>query len=239
MGPPFTLTLRSDKMKMLQSPPTLVFLAVALYHFATTATAAEATATLQERLSQSRFKLVYETYDNDNWDLAVVNADGTEQINITNTADVHELYPQASPDGTKICFLVDSGNGRSTTRSVWVMDIDGKNRKKIADHARQPFWAPDSKTICFLPQEFNKFNIADYFTKGLTFYDIATGETRQHPNSDKLHHLYNPNFAANGKWIAATVHAGMGYGHTNVLIEADGDRIINLGERAPQRTFER
>ena len=36
-----------------------------------------------------------------------------------------------------------------------------------------------------------------------------------------------------GKWFVATVHAGMGYGHTNLLIEADGDRIINLGERAP------
>ena len=113
------------------------------------------------------------------------------------------------------------------------MDIDGQNRRKVADHARQPFWSPDSKSVCYLPQEFKKFNIADYFTKGLNFYDLESGRTRPHPNSDKLRHLYNPHFAANGRWIAATVHAGMGYGHTNILVEADGDRIINLGERAP------
>jgi hypothetical protein len=194
--------------------------------------AEDGSPTLGERLAESPWKLIFETYNNDNWDLAVANADGSGRRNITNSSDCHELYPQVSPDGTKVCFLVDSGSGRQTLRSVWVMDIDGQNRRKIADHARQPFWAPDSKTIAYLPQEFNKFNIADYFTKGLNFYDIETGDTRPHPNSEKLHHLYNPNFASNGKWIAATVHAGMGYGHSNLLIEADGDRIINLGDQA-------
>ena len=188
---------------------------------------------LKDRLSKSPFKMVYETYNRDNWDLAVIDADGANRTNITNTPEIHELYPQASPDGTKVCFLVDAGSGRNTVRSVWVMDIDGKNRRKVADNARQPFWSPDSVTVCYLPQEFQKFSVVDFFTKGLNFYDVQTGETRQHPNSEKLHHLYNPNFAANGKWIAATVHAGMGYGHTNLLVEADGDRICNLGERAP------
>lgn len=188
--------------------------------------------TLKQRLSNTPYQLIYETYNKDNWDLAVVRADGSGQVNLTNSPGVHELYPQASPDGTRICFLVESGSGRSTMRSVWVMDIDGKNRMQIAENARQPFWSPDSKTVCYLPQEFSKFNVADYFTKGLNFYELDTGNTRQHANSRRLHHLYNPHFAANGKWIAATVHAGMGYGHTNILVEANGDRIINLGERA-------
>ena len=78
-------------------------------------------------------------------------------------------------------------------------------------------------------QEFKKFNIVDYFTKGLTYYDVATGQQRPHPNNDALHHLYNPCFSANGKWIAATVHAGMGYDHASLLIEADGTRIVVPG----------
>jgi hypothetical protein len=32
----------------------------------------------------------------------------------------------------------------------------------------------------------------------------------------------------NGKWIVATVHAGMGVGHAILLIEAEGNKIINL-----------
>jgi Tol biopolymer transport system component len=139
------------------------------------------------------------------------------------------MYPQVSPDGKKIAFVSDTGTGRRTVRSVWVMDIGGSNRKKVADYARQPCWSPDSKTIAYLPQEFRKFNIVDYFTKGLSFYDVATSEQRPHANNGTLHHLYNPCFSANGQWIAATVHAGMGFGHANLLIEVDGPRIIDLG----------
>src|SRR5262249_8971207 len=78
------------------------------------------------------------------------------------------------------------------------------------------------------PQEYSKFSVTDYCTKGMSFYHLDSGQIEPHPNSAKLHHLYNPSFAPNGKWIAATVHAGMGVGHAILLIEARGDQIINL-----------
>ena len=60
------------------------------------------------------------------------------------------------------------------------------------------------------------------------FYDLTTGKITPHPNSAKLHRLYNPYFAPNCKWIVSTVHAGMGFSHAILLIEAHGDKIINL-----------
>lgn len=174
------------------------------------------------------FKLAYECYTNGNWEIFVVHADGSNPKNLTNTPKDHEHYPQASPDGTKICFSIDTGEGRDAVRSLWVMDTDGRNRRKLLDNAREPFWAPDSKVIGFLPQEYPKFNVIDYYTKGMSFYHLDTGKVEEHPNSAKLHHLYNPSFARNGKWIAATVHAGMGYDHAILLIEAKGDQILNL-----------
>jgi hypothetical protein len=62
----------------------------------------------------------------------------------------------------------------------------------------------------------------------MSFYDLASGTIRQHINSTNLHHLYNPGWSADGKWIVATVHAGMGVDHAILLIEANGPRIINL-----------
>jgi Tol biopolymer transport system component len=183
---------------------------------------------VREQLKATPYKIAYESYVDNNWEIFVMDADGSNQINLTQTAKVHEHYPQASPDGTKICFSIDEGEGRDTVRSLWVMDSDGKNRKKLADHAREPFWAPDSKVIGFLPQEYPKFNVIDYSTKGMSFYHLDTGKIEEHPNTAKLHHLYNPSFAPNGKWIAATVHAGMGYSHAILLIERNGDKIINL-----------
>jgi WD40-like Beta Propeller Repeat len=183
---------------------------------------------LRQRLRQTPFKIAYETYLNNNWEIFVMDADGSHPVNLTQTLTLHEHFPQISPDGAKICFVCDEGEGRDTVRSLWVMDTDGRNRRKLAEYAREPFWSPDSKTIGFLPQEYPKFNVVDYYTKGMSFYDLATGRITPHPNSANLRHLYNPSFAPNGKWIAATVHAGMGLSHAIVLIEAKGNRIINL-----------
>lgn len=183
---------------------------------------------LREHLKALPFKIACESYVNDNWEIFAMNADGSNPVNLTQTPGEHELYPQVSPDGTKIAFVADRGEGREAVRSLWVMDIDGKNRKKLADYARQPFWSTDSRRIGFLPQEYPKFNVIDFFTKGMEFYNLATGAITPHPNSTNLHHLYNPNFSPNGKWIVSTVHAGMGVDHGILLLAAHGDTILNL-----------
>ena len=193
--------------------------------------------TVREELAGSRFKLVHESYANNNWELFVTAADGKSSVNLTNTRGVNELYPQASPDGSKICFLVDSGTGRETIRSLWVMNFDGTGRKKVTDRARQQCWAPDGETIAFLPQEYPKFNVTDYYTKGISFHHLPSGRTREHVNTKPLHHLYNISYAPNGKWIVATVHAGMGHRHTNLLIEANGSKVIDLGIGGCRPTF--
>lgn len=182
---------------------------------------------LSRRLKTVPYKIAWECHVDGNWEIYVMNADGSHKVNLTRTPGKHEHYPQISPNGDKIAYSVDEGEGRDTVRSLWVMDIDGKHPRKIADHAREPFWSPDGKTIGYLPQEYPRFDVIDYYTHGMVFYDLKTRKTTPHPNSSKLHHLYNPNFSHNGKWIVATVHAGMGFDHAILLIEAHGNRIIN------------
>src|SRR6266566_4684558 len=88
---------------------------------------------LHQTLKSMSAKIAWECYENGNWEIFVMNADGSKQVNLTNTPDQNEHYPQVSPDGTKISFTADAGEGRDTVRSLWVMDINGKHRKKIAD----------------------------------------------------------------------------------------------------------
>ena len=208
--------------------PRTPFQVVLLQVFCLLGAPAHGQAPLRDTLKALPFKIAYESYADGNSDILVMNADGSNPVKLTQTPTEQEHYPQISPDGTKICFVSDVGEGRDTVRSVYVMDIDGNNRKKVADHAREPFWSPDGKVIGFLPQEFPKFDVIDFSTKGMSFYDLATGNITPHVNSAKLHHLYNPGWSSNGKWIVATVHAGMGYGHAILLIEAHGNKIIDL-----------
>jgi len=182
----------------------------------------------RERLKMSGFKIAYECYVDSNWEIFEVGANGSAPVNLTQTPGENEHYPQISPDGTTICFSADKGEGRDAVRSLWVMDINGKNRKELADHAREPFWSPDGTRIGFLPQEFPKFNVIDFSTKGMSYLDLATGRIEPHVNTANLHHLYNPCWAKNGQWIVSTVHAGMEFSHAILAIEAHGTNVINL-----------
>src|SRR4051794_28282674 len=76
-------------------------------------------APLREQLKELPFKVAYECYTNDNWEIFVTQADGANPVNLTHSLKIHEHYPQVSPDGTKICFSVDQGEGRETVRSLW------------------------------------------------------------------------------------------------------------------------
>ncbi len=184
--------------------------------------------TLLGEMKAYPFRIISETYWDGNWELLRVDADGGNPVNLTKTPKLQELYPQVSPDGTKVCFVCDEGEGDALIRNVYFMNIDGSGRTLVARNARQPCWKRDGKTIAYLKGEFEKYCCMDFATKGLFFYDLATGKHREHPNK-KLHHLYNPCWSPDGKWFVATVHAGMGFKHAILAIEADGQKVFNLG----------
>ena len=191
-------------------------------------------------LKEIPFKIVYETYrqtnGKENWELYLINADGSNPVNLTNTPELDEMYPHVSPDGTKVCFVVDQLAGENKVRNVYYMNIDGTGRVKVAENARDPCWSPDGKTIAYLKGEFERYTITDYASKGLSFYDLETrkpqiktfwGRLREHPNRT-LHHLYNICWSADGGWFLATVHGGMGFKHANLAFEAGGTKVFDL-----------
>ncbi len=172
--------------------------------------------------------IVYETLRGNNWELIRVNPNGSNPVNLTHTPDVHELYPHVSPDGTKICFVADTGTGESRLRSVYYMNIDGTGRTLVGTRIRQPCWSPDGTAIAYLKGEYEKFTFTDYATKELWVYDLKTRAHRPHPNKG-IHHLYNICWTFDGNWFLATVHAGMGYKHAILAIEARGTGVFDLG----------
>ena len=183
------------------------------------------------KLEEIPFKIVFETYrttdGKENWELYLMNADGSNPINLTRTPDLDEMYPHVSPDGTKICFVVDEGTGRKKTRSVNYMNIDGTGRVKVAENARQPCWSPDGKSIAYLKGEFERYSTREYATSELFFYDLQTRQHRPHPNKT-LHHLYAICWSPDGNWFLAAVHGGMGYSDTILAFEANGTRVFDL-----------
>lgn len=182
-------------------------------------------------LEEIPFKIVHETYHKtdrrNNWELHIINADGSGAVNLTRTPDIDEMYPHVSPNGKKISFVVDKGTGRKRLRSVYYMNIDGTGRVKVADNARQPCWSPDSKSIAYLKGEYERYSTREYATAGLFIYDLQTRRHRQHPNKDLLH-IYAICWTPDGNWFVGAVHGGMDYSDTILAFEANGTKLFDM-----------
>ncbi len=75
------------------------------------------TTPIREQLKSLPYKIACESYVDGNSDIFVMNADGSNPVNLTKTPDLNEHYPQVSRDGSRICFVADKGEGRDTIRS--------------------------------------------------------------------------------------------------------------------------
>ncbi|MBI2966079.1 MAG: PD40 domain-containing protein [Chloroflexi bacterium] len=68
---------------------------------------------------------------------------------LTSTPDDRERDPVISPDGKKVAFLSSHGQGET---GLWVMDIDGKNTRRIGGPPgdRVSFaWSPDALRLAY------------------------------------------------------------------------------------------
>jgi Tol biopolymer transport system component len=182
-------------------------------------------------LSKVPYKILYETYrrteDSFNWEIFRINADGSDPVNLTHTPDLDEMYPHASPDGTKICFVVDEGIGRAKVRSVYYMNIDGSDRIKVANNARQPCWSPDGRKIAYLKGEYTRYSMREYATAELFMYDLDTREHTPHVNKT-LHHLYAICWSPDGNWFLGVVHGAMEFSDAILAFDAHGTRVFDL-----------
>jgi Tol biopolymer transport system component len=177
------------------------------------------------------YRIVYEslrdTGGESNWELIIMNADGSNARNLTNTPDVDEHYPHASPDGSRILFVAIEGEGRrDRTRAVYYMNVDGTGKVKVAENAYQPNWSGDGRSIAYLPGEYERFSSDMTSNQGLVIYDLETGAARTHPEDD-LEMLYNLTWSPDGQWFVATSRGGR---RGNILFEASsaGTRSLSI-----------
>jgi len=82
-------------------------------------------------------------------EIFVMNADGTDPVNLTNTDEAFDGLPEWSPDGSRIAFQSNrtgaGGDGAGDTE-VFVMDADGSNVVKVT-RGGCAAWSPDGSHL--------------------------------------------------------------------------------------------
>ena len=93
-------------------------------------------------------RLTFITSRDDNWEVYVIDTDGSNPVNLTNNP-AKDYYPSWSPDGTKIVFRSD----RDENPEIYVMDADGSNPTRLTMHTKaydsRPSWSADGTKIVF------------------------------------------------------------------------------------------
>jgi TolB protein len=106
---------------------------------------------------------------NDNDEIFVAAADGSERRNITNDP-ANDWGPDWSPDGSTIAFNSDRDGGRIRG---FLVDPDGSNLRAldIEGWVEYPSFSPDGTTIAFMGHDGGDYEIS--------VADIATGTSRR------------------------------------------------------------
>lgn len=99
-------------------------------------------------------KIVYVSTASGNQDIWMMNADGSEQQQLT--FDEHSDFdPVVSPDGRRIVFA----SARSGNTKIWQMDNKGENLRQVTGGASSdylPYFSPDGQTVVYTSSDARK-----------------------------------------------------------------------------------
>ena len=104
-------------------------------------------ADIDESSSSNESKIAFTSDRDGNYEIYVMNADGSNQTRMTNHYDV-DLLPSWSPDGSKIAFT----SYRDGNAEIYVMNADGSNQTRMTNNDTtdlNPSWSPDGSKITF------------------------------------------------------------------------------------------
>jgi len=167
------------------------------------------------------------TSDRDgNAEIYVMNADGSEQENLTNNP-AGDASPAWSPDGKKIAFYSE----RDGNSEIYVMNADGSGQKRLTNnlgYAVDLAWSPDGERIAFRSERDGNWEIYVMNADGSGLERLTNN-----PALDA-----NPAWSPDGKKIAFHSLRGGSPEPEIYVMNADGSGLERLSNPAYSPAFD-
>src|SRR4051812_39278683 len=140
----------------------------------------------------SNGKIAFTSNRDGNREIYVMNADGTNQIRLTNNTVIDDS-PTWSPDGRKIAFVSQRQDG---SFAIFAMNADGAARTEITslsqEYSTTLSWSPDGGKIAFDDSPVRGHDV---------FVVNVDGSDRQNLTADPAHDDLGPVWSPDGSKI--------------------------------------
>jgi TolB protein len=174
-------------------------------------------------------RIAFSSRRDGNYEIYVMNADGTDPRRLTMSPGNEEGDPAWSPDGTQIAF----SSSRESQGTILVMNADGTNLQQLSSRGGMgPAWSPDGARIAFSCEihgsDLYVMNSDGTHEQQLTFTDV--------PGSKTL--IFSPAWSPDGTQIACVVDFNPDkkmFGETTIhlfnlgsILPGEGDDIAHM-----------
>jgi Tol biopolymer transport system component len=106
----------------------------------------------EPRWSPDGRRIAFISLLDDNWELFVMNADGSQRTRLTSSEGTDEYYPKWSPDGKQIAFVAWNWSIAASEKSnnAYLVNVDDSNLRPLTDSGLSEehlAWSPDGQYI--------------------------------------------------------------------------------------------
>lgn len=158
-------------------------------------------------------------YENWNYEINVWQA-GRVNAAITRTSELWNLYPQVSPDGTRIAYV----STQSGAHELWVADRDGAHAEQLTRASggtvKAPRWSPDGRRVVYLARGQNAVDVH--------FVDVSTGLVTRVTSSEV--NEVAPAWSGDGTRILFGAPDGEGRWHVWSAGVTDGETRLEIAD---------